>query len=87
MDGALRRLEAALDALESAIGHSVSDSRRREQLESQLQAFGQDRTRLSTELERLRARSDDLKTANREVSKRLERAADTIRAVLASRGH
>jgi predicted nucleic acid-binding Zn-ribbon protein len=84
MDGALQRLEAALDALESAIGRSATDSRQREQLESQLQAFGQDRARLSADLERMRARSDDLESTNREVSRRLEHAAETIRAVLAS---
>lgn len=84
MDGALQRLEAALDALESAIGQSGTDSRQREQLESQLQAFGQDRTRLSADLERTRARADDLEAANREVSRRLENAAQTIRTVLSS---
>ena len=84
MDGALRRLEAALDALEAAVSHSATDSRQREQLESQLQAFGQDRSRLSADLERLRTRSTDLETVSQEVSRRLERATETIRAVLAS---
>lgn len=84
MDGALQRLEAALDALESAIGQSSTDSHQREQLESQLQAFGQDRTRLSADLERTRARAEDLEAANREVSRRLENAAETIRSVLSS---
>lgn len=84
MDGALQRLEAALDALESAVGQSATDSRQREQLEGQLQAFGQDRARLSADLERARARAEDLEAANREVSDRLEHAAETIRTVLAS---
>lgn len=84
MDGAIQRLEAALDALESAVSHSATDSRQREQLENQLQAFGQDRSRLSTDLQRLRARSEDLETASREVSRRLDHAAETIRVVLAS---
>jgi predicted nucleic acid-binding Zn-ribbon protein len=80
----MRRLEAALDALEGAISHSATDSQHREQLESQLQAFGNDRSKLAADLERVRARSGDLETANREVSKRLEHAAETIRAVLAA---
>jgi len=84
MDGALRRLEAALDALEAAVSQSAADSRQREQLEGQLQAFGQDRSRLSADLERLRTRSADLETVSHEVSRRLERATETIRAVLAS---
>lgn len=82
MDGAMQRLDAAIEALEAAIGHSATDSRQRDLLESQLQAFGEERSRLSTDLERMRAHSEDLETANREVSKRLEHAADTIRAVL-----
>ncbi len=82
MDGAMRRLDAAIEALETAISHSATDSRQRDLLESQLQAFGEERSRLSTDLERMRARSEDLETANREVSRRLEHAADTIRAVL-----
>jgi hypothetical protein len=80
----MRRLEAALDALEAAVSHSASDSQQREHLESQLQAFGSDRSKLAADLERVRARSEDLETANREVSKRLEHAAETIRAVLAA---
>lgn len=82
MDGAMQRLDAAIEALEAAISHSATDSRQRDLLENQLQAFGEERSRLSTDLERMRARSEDLETANREVSKRLEHAADTIRAVL-----
>jgi prefoldin subunit 5 len=84
MDGAMRRLDAALDALETAISHSTNDSQQREALESQLQAFHSDRSKLSADLDRLRARSTDLETANREVSRRLDHAAETIRAVLAS---
>lgn len=78
----MRRLDAAIEALETAIGHSATDSRQRDLLEGQLQAFGEERSRLSTDLDRMRARSEDLETANREVSRRLEHAADTIRAVL-----
>lgn len=84
MEEALHRLEAALDALEAAVGKAAGDSQEREQLQTQLQAFGQDRTRLSTDLQRLKARSEDLETANREVSRRLDHAAETIRSVLAA---
>jgi chromosome segregation ATPase len=84
MEEALHRLEAALDALESAVGKTAGDSHEREQLQNQLQAFGQDRTRLSDDLKRLKARSEDLETANREVSRRLDHATETIRSVLAA---
>ena len=84
MEEALHRLEAALDALEAAVGKTAGDSHEREKLQTQLQAFGQDRTRLSADLQRLKARSEDLETANREVSRRLDHAAETIRSVLAA---
>ena len=84
MDAAIRRLDAAIDTLEAAVGRCADDGRQRETLESQLQAFGSDRSRLASELDRVRARSTDLEAANREVSRRLEHAADTIRAALSA---
>jgi len=84
MDAAIRRLDAAIDALEAAVDRSAIDIRRREDLETQLKAFGSDRSRLASDLDRMRARSTDLEAANREVSRRLEHAADTIRSVLAA---
>jgi chromosome segregation ATPase len=87
MEEALHRLEAALDALEAVVGKAADGNREREQLQAQLQNFGQDRARLSTDLQRLKARSEDLETANREVSRRLDHAAETIRSVLAAQEH
>jgi chromosome segregation ATPase len=84
MDAAIRRLDAAIDALEAAVDRSANDSRERQELETQLQVFGSDRSRLASDLERMRARSTDLEAANREVSRRLEHAADTIRSLLAT---
>jgi predicted nucleic acid-binding Zn-ribbon protein len=84
MDAAIRRLDAAIDTLEAAVNRGVEHGRRREALESQLQAFGSDRSRLASELDRVRARSTDLEAANREVSRRLEHATDTIRAALST---
>jgi predicted nucleic acid-binding Zn-ribbon protein len=84
MDAAIRRLDAAIDTLEAAVNRGVEHGRRREALESQLQAFGSDRSRLASELDRMRARSTDLEAANREVSRRLEHATDTIRAALSA---
>ncbi len=84
MDAAIRRLDAAIDALEAAVDRSANDSRERQELETQLQVFGSDRSRLASDLERMRARSTDLEAANREVSRRLENTADTIRSLLAT---
>ncbi len=82
VERAQRRLDAAIDALELAVHLRVERDGRRESLEVQLQAFGSDRSRLAAELDQIRTRSGDLEDANREVSRRLERAVDTIRTVL-----
>jgi predicted nucleic acid-binding Zn-ribbon protein len=82
IEHARRRLDAAIDALESAVHLRVERDGRRESLEVQLQAFGSDRSRLAAELDQIRGRSGELEDANREVSRRLERAVDTIRTVL-----
>ena len=84
LDRATRRLNSALDTLEAAVNRRHDEDRQRDALEAQLQAFGSDRSKLAAELDHVRARSDDLESANREVSRRLERAADTIRTVLAA---
>ena len=82
LERASRRLNAAIDALEAAISRRHEGDRQRDALEAQIQAFGSDRSKLADELDRVRARAGDLESANREVSRRLEHAVDTIRAVL-----
>ncbi len=83
LDRATRRLGAAIDSLEAAVNRRHEEDRQRDALEAQLQAFGSDRSKLAAELDHVRARSVDLESSNREVSRRLERAVDTIRSVLA----
>jgi hypothetical protein len=87
LERATRRLNSALDTLEAAVNRRHDEDRQRDALEAQLQAFGSDRSKLAAELDHVRARSDDLESANREVSRRLERAADTIRTVLSTQEH
>ncbi len=84
LERARRRLNAAIDALEAAANRRRDEDRHRDALEAQLQAFGSDRAKLADELDRVRARSVDLESANQEVGKRLERAMDTIKTVLAT---
>jgi hypothetical protein len=84
LERATRRLTSALDTLEAAVNRRHDEDRQRDALEAQLQAFGSDRSKLAAELDHVRARSVDLESANREVSRRLDRAADTIRTVLAA---
>ena len=84
LERATRRLNSALDTLEAAVNRRHDEDRQRDALEAQLQAFGSDCSKLAAELDHVRARSVDLESANREVSRRLDRAADTIRTVLAA---
>jgi len=84
LERANRRLNSAIDMLEAAVNRRHEEDRQRDALEAQLQAYGSDRSRLASELDQVRARSVDLEAANREVSRRLERAVETIRTVLAS---
>ena len=87
LERATRRLQAAIDSLEAAVNRRHEEDRQRDALEAQLQAFGSDRSKLAAELDHVRGRSVDLESANREVSRRLERAVDTIRNVLAANEH
>ena len=82
MDAAIRRLDAAIDTLEAAVNRGVEHGRRREALESQLQAFGSDRSRLASALDAETARSRQLEAANREIARRLDSAIDNVRAVV-----
>lgn len=82
LEQATSRLGSAIDTLEAAVNRRHEEDRQRDALEAQLQAFGSDRSKLAAELDHVRARSVDLESANREVSRRLERAVDTIRNVL-----
>ena len=85
LEQASRRLQTAIDALEASVNRRLDDVGQREGLEAQLQAYGSDRSKLADELDRLRARSTDLEAVNREVSRRLDQAVDTIRSALEPR--
>ncbi len=84
LERARRRLNAAIDTLEAAVNRRRDEDRHRDALEAQLQAFGSDRSKLADELDRARAHSVDLESVNQEVGKRLERAMETIKTVLAT---
>jgi hypothetical protein len=85
LEQASRRLQMAIDALEAAVTRRLDDDSRRDGLEAQIQAYGSDRSKLADELDRLRARSADLEAVNREVSRRLDVAVETIRCALEPR--
>jgi hypothetical protein len=82
IDVAIRRLTAALDALENAVERRREADRDEHELASRIQALGADRSRLADELDGSLVKSRKLERANREIAARLDAAIGTIRAVL-----
>jgi chromosome segregation ATPase len=81
---ASRRLTLALDALEGAAERRRETDRKEEALATQIHALGDDRARLASELDRATASARSLKSANREVARRIDQAIETISSVLAN---
>lgn len=86
IENALRRLTAALDALEGAVDGRLDSGHRLEELEAELQRISLDRSRLAQSLDVAEARSDRIEEANQDVSRRLVAAMETIRSVLDRNG-
>jgi hypothetical protein len=84
VEAASRRLTLALDALEAAVERRREAARTEDSLANQLHALGDDRARLAGDLDQAVARARALECVNREVTKRIEQAIETIRGVLAS---
>ncbi len=78
----LARLGRAMDALESAVSTRLEREQDYSEAEAEVQRLNADRSRLAQELDNSEARSDRLEEANKEVSRRLVTAMETIRAVL-----
>jgi chromosome segregation ATPase len=82
IDAALERLSRALDLLEQAVeARSEAESRRAEGDEA-LSVLQDDRSRLAVELDGALARNRSLQNAAEDVSRRLEAAGATVRALL-----
>jgi hypothetical protein len=84
LDAALRRFNAAVEALESAIARRLEVERQEAALAEQIHLLGADRSRLADALDGAQAKAERLEGANEEVSRRLGSAMETIRAVLAA---
>ena len=76
------RLGAAVEALESAVAARLENDQDYQEADAEAQRMNADRARLAQELDSSEARSERLEEANREVSRRLVTAMETIRAVL-----
>jgi len=83
IEHALQRLESAVGLLEGAIDGRFERERHAEGFDAELQRLGTDRSRLAQSLDAAEARSARLEEANREVSRRLVTAMESIRDVLA----
>ena len=78
----LAQLGRAMDALENAVGARLEHEQDYSEAEAEVQRMNADRARLAQELDNSEARSERLEEANKEVSRRLVTAMETIRAVL-----
>ncbi len=79
---ALARLDRAVGMLESAADARLERERDFAETEAEVQRMNADRGRLAQELDSSEARAERLEDANKEVSRRLVTAMETIRAVL-----
>lgn len=79
---ALEGLNKALNQLENEVDRQVEVSRSSVEAAAELDRMIEDRSRLAQELDQSQDRSNRLEEANREVSRRLVTAMETIRAVL-----
>jgi hypothetical protein len=86
IEHALQRLASAVGLLEGAIDGRFEREHAAEGVEAELQRLGTDRSRLAQSLDAAEARSARLEEANREVSRRLVAAMESIREILARNG-
>ena len=79
---AVKRFESALQSLEHAVEDRLSRAVGADGLAEEVQMLTADRAKLAEALDQTQARATKLETLNRDASRRLEKAIDTIRAVL-----
>lgn len=79
---ALDQLTTAVSSLESAVGGRMESQKSAQQSQEELKTMMMDRSRLAEELDQAHHRANNLEAANREVSRRLVTAMETIRTVL-----
>lgn len=79
---ALSQLNAAISGLENAIDIRIDREREAADVEDEVKRVHVDRAKLAHELDQSEFRANRLEEVNREVSRRLVTAMETIRAVL-----
>ena len=78
----LDKLASAVSALEEAVDERLDREAALTGAEAEVQRMGADRARLAESLDNAEARAQQLESANREVSRRLVDAMESIRSVL-----
>lgn len=78
----IARLGRAIEALEQTVADRLERDQDYAEAEAEVQRMNADRARLAQELDGSEARAERLEEANKEVSRRLVTAMETIRAVL-----
>ncbi len=86
VNDALGRVDAAIHSLESAIEGRREELQATSGLEEELHRLGLDRSQLAQSLDTAESRSGRLEETNREVSRRLVAAMESLRQVLARYG-
>lgn len=82
VDLAISKLKAAIGSLENAVDMRIERQRMSSEVEGEVKRVHADRARLAHELDQSEFRANRLEEVNREVSRRLVTAMETIRAVL-----
>ncbi|TCD15458.1 DUF4164 domain-containing protein [Oricola cellulosilytica] len=78
----LSRLDKAVGSLEDAVERQLEVRENYRDAEEEVQRMNSDRSKLAGELDASEARAERLEEVNKEVSRRLVTAMETIRAVL-----
>jgi predicted nuclease with TOPRIM domain len=78
----LDQMNRAIGALEKSVEARAEQDGNYAEAEEEVQRLNADRSRLAQELDNSEAKSERLTAANKEVSRRLVTAMETIRAVL-----
>jgi len=82
ISAALEKLNTAIDSLDKVVDKRLLREEGLLDADAEVQRMGADRTRLAESLDEAQSRSQNLENTNREVSKRLVDAMESIRAVL-----
>lgn len=78
----IRRLNAAMEALEIAVGRKQASGKALGEMERDLHQITEDRSRLAQELDRVQQRAALLEEANDEAAGKLQSAIGRVRALL-----